>query len=103
MLGHAGVTRVMAMVCLLWVSPLLAGQSANAPTVRPGVRAVAPPPPPVPPATVSRSAEGGVSVRAVRIAQPLQIDGRLEESAYRTVEAITDFIQQEPREGEPAT
>jgi hypothetical protein len=61
------------------------------------------PPPPVPPATVSRGAEGGVSVRAVRLAEPIRIDGRLDEDVYRAIPAISDFIQQDPREGERAT
>ena len=99
MIRQPGVTTLTATLCVLWISPLLAGQAVTAP----GVRAVPPPPPPVPPATVSRSAEGGVTVRAVRIAEPIEVDGRLDESPYGTVEAITDFIQQEPREGEPAT
>ena len=103
MIGQTGVTNLTAVLCVLWFSPLLAGQAVNAPAIRPRPRAVAPPPPPVPPATVSRSAEGGVTVRAVRIFQPLNVDGRLDESFYTTVEAIGDFIQQEPREGELAT
>ena len=57
---------------------------------------------PTPPATVIRTA-GGVTIRAVRIPEPLRIDGRLEETHYSTVPAISDFIQQEPEEGEPAT
>ena len=57
----------------------------------------------MPPATVSRSAEGGVTVRAVRISEPPKLDGRLDEPVYNTVPAISDFIQQEPREGEPPT
>ena len=58
---------------------------------------------PVPPATVVRTPGGGVTVRAVRIAEPLRVDGRLEDSAYSTTPAISDFVQQEPNEGEPAT
>ncbi|MEO5742637.1 MAG: hypothetical protein ABIS29_18780, partial [Vicinamibacterales bacterium] len=58
---------------------------------------------PQPPATVVRTTEGRVTVRAVRIPEPLRLDGRLDESVYTTVPAISDFIQQEPREGEPAT
>jgi hypothetical protein len=42
-------------------------------------------------------------VRAVRLAAPLTLDGRLDESAYETVEAASGFIQQVPLEGEPAS
>jgi hypothetical protein len=82
---------------------MLAGQEGGTPAGRPRLRPVAPPAPPVAPATVSRSAEGGVTIRAVRIVEPLNVDGRLDDGVYTTVPAISDFIQQEPREGEPAT
>ena len=55
------------------------------------------------PAIVERTAPDKVTVRAVRIAAPLKIDGRLDEPVYRAVEPISGFIQQEPHEGEPAT
>jgi hypothetical protein len=61
------------------------------------------PPPPIAPDTVARNVEGGVSVRAVRISEPIKLDGRLDEEVYTQVPAISDFIQQEPYEGEPAT
>ncbi len=35
--------------------------------------------------------------------RPLRIDGRLDEEVYRTIAPISDFIQQEPDEGQPAT
>ncbi len=43
------------------------------------------------------------SVAAHRTATPIQIDGRLDDAAYATVPAITDFVQQEPDEFKPAT
>jgi Domain of unknown function (DUF5916)/Carbohydrate family 9 binding domain-like len=52
---------------------------------------------------VSRSAPDNVTVRAVRLEAPLSIDGRLDEGVYAAVPPISDFIQQEPREGQPAT
>ena len=55
------------------------------------------------PAIVSRTANDNVTVRAVRVAEPLRIDGRLDEDVYAAVESITGFIQQEPHEGQPAT
>jgi hypothetical protein len=55
------------------------------------------------PAIVDRIAADNVTVRTVRVETPLRIDGRLDEEIYGTVQAISDFIQQEPREGEPAT
>jgi hypothetical protein len=43
--------------------------------------------------------ERGVTVRATRIQTPMRIDGRLDEPVYSQIPAITEFIQQEPREG----
>ena len=54
-------------------------------------------------ALVDRSAPDEVTVRAVRLDSPLTLDGRLEEAVYGAIAPITDFIQQEPREGQPAT
>ena len=44
----------------------------------------------------------GLTVRAIRVTEPLRIDGRLDEAFYRT-EPISNFVQVEPAEGEPAT
>ena len=55
------------------------------------------------PEVVARDAEGRVTVRAVRLAEPLVLDGLLQDPVYSQVRAISDFIQQEPHEGEVAT
>lgn len=39
----------------------------------------------------------------MKLSEPLQLDGRLDESLYRETRPISDFIQLEPRNGEPAT
>ena len=54
-------------------------------------------------ATSSRDADGRTTVRAVRLQEPLRLDGSLDESIYATLPPITDFIQTEPRSGEPST
>ena len=61
------------------------------------------PPPPQPPAVVARDAQGRASVRAVRLATGIRLDGVLDEPVYETVPAIGDFIQQMPVEGAPAS
>ena len=60
-------------------------------------------PPPVPPLVVSRTEDGRVTIRAVRIPEGLVIDGRLDEPVYSRVEPISDFIMQEPQDYIPAT
>ena len=61
------------------------------------------PPPPEPPAVFTRDAAGRMTIRAIRLAAPLDIDGTLDEPLYRDVPGLTDFVQIEPIEGAPAT
>ena len=61
------------------------------------------PPPPVPPEVVSRDARGRMTMRAIRLNAPLQLDGRLDEEVYLTVPPVTDLVQQEPDTGAVAT
>lgn len=83
--------------------PAAAQSTPPAPSVDQRRTAIAPvPPSPVPPAVASRNVEGGVSLRASRI-PGLKVDGDLDEDVYSAVPAITDFIQQDPAEGQPAT
>src|SRR4051812_47337294 len=49
------------------------------------------PPPPLAPATVSRDGAGRAIVRAIRLDQPLQVDGRLDESVYEQMQPAADF------------
>jgi hypothetical protein len=61
------------------------------------------PPPPLAPEVVSRDDAGRATVRAIALSEPLHLDGKLDENVYYTVPAISDFLQQVPREGAPAT
>ena len=44
-----------------------------------------------------------VTLHATRLEQPLNIDGRLDDAVYARVPSTTNFIQQVPREHDPAT
>ena len=61
------------------------------------------PPPPVAPDVVARDAAGRLTIRAVRLRAPIAFDGRLDDEIYATVPPLSDFVQQEPQEGAPAT
>ena len=61
------------------------------------------PPPPVAPAVMNRDEAGRTTVRAIRLTERIRLDGELDEPIYGTVLPITDFIQQVPVEGAPAT
>jgi len=68
-----------------------------------GQAAAAPPQADAAQTIVERTANDKVTVRAVRVASPLRIDGRLDDEVYVSVPPISGFIQQEPHEGAPAT
>lgn len=61
------------------------------------------PPAPEAPAVVSRDDRGRATVRAIKLSSPLVVDGRLDEAVYSDVTSVSDFVQQVPREGAPAT
>ena len=58
---------------------------------------------PVPPAVIVRDLDGIATVRATRLAGEFALDGALTEADYTSVPPFTDFVQQEPDEGRPAT
>ncbi len=98
----------LAVACLSILCTLdapVSGQSAPEAPSGASVLGVAidGPPPPVPPAVVSRDAEGRVTIRAIKLTEGIRLDGQLDEQVYHTVPAITGFIQQVPDEGAPAT
>ncbi len=61
------------------------------------------PPPPVAPAVVSRDDAGNATVRAVRLTEPMRVDGVLDEAFYTQVPAIADFVQAVPDNGAAPT
>ena len=86
------------------------GRSPRDAAIRPGAGlAAAPgaaidgPPPPVAPATITRDGAGRATVRAVRVDEPLRIDGVLDEGVYEVVTPVSGFLQQLPVEGAPAS
>ena len=60
------------------------------------------PPIPVLPEVVTRG-ESGVTIRAVRIDRPPQIDGSLDETVYVEIRPVSGFTQVDPRNGAPAS
>ena len=61
------------------------------------------PPPPMAPEVVNRDESGRATVRAIKLTEGIRLDGRLDEAVYSTVPPVTDFIQQMPVDGAPAT
>ncbi len=83
------------------VSPADAQEPVPSPDFR-GI-AIEGPPAPVAPAVVNRDEAGGATIRAVRVAEPLRLDGVLDEAFYATTPSISDFVQTLPVEGAPAS
>ena len=61
------------------------------------------PPPPIAPAVIRRDPQGRATIRAIKLTDGIRLDGQLDEQVYHTVPALTDFVQQAPDEGAPAT
>ncbi len=61
------------------------------------------PPVPVPPEVIARDVSGRITIRAVRVAESMRVDGKLNEAVYAAVPAMSDFVQQEPHEKTAAT
>lgn len=93
-ISRSSVLLVVCFALSLSTASLSAGQSGS------GGGELAPP---VAPAVVARDDSGRVIVRAVRTTETMRVDGRLDESVYTSVTAISDFIQAVPHEGEAAT
>ena len=98
--GRAARTFLALAAALAMATTAQAGQ-----TTAGAVDADAPggPPPPAPPAIIARDAAGRVTLRAVRLEEPLDVDGALDERLYRDSPPASDFIQVLPNEGESAT
>ena len=88
---------------MLLVPCALAAQGGGNANITPtGVR-INGPRAPVPPAVINRDDRGNATVRAIRLSEPIRLDGQLDEAVYQTVPPITGFLQTIPDEGEPAT
>jgi hypothetical protein len=84
----------LAVACI-WAAPSAFAQQAAAIDATLNVS--------VPPAVIVRDADGMATVRATRLDGEFALDGALTEAIYTTVAPFSDFVQQEPQEGQPAT
>jgi hypothetical protein len=96
-------TVVSALAGLAVAAPAAshAGQQPPRKTVVATASAI--PPAPVPPETISRDDAGHATLRAVKLTEPLKLDGILDEEIYEKTPSISGFVQSEPNFGEPST
>lgn len=60
-------------------------------------------PAPIAPETITRDAAGRPTVRAIKLTEPLRLDGKLDEAVYREEQPFGGFIQVVPTPGAPAS
>jgi hypothetical protein len=60
-------------------------------------------PPPEPPESITRDARRRATVRAIKLAEPLRLDGKLDEAVYSTHKPFGGFIQVAPKYGAEST
>ena len=89
-------TRIVALALTLALRPLAAGAQGVDTSSGNVSQAVTT-------STMIRESSGKVTVRAMKLQTPIKFDGVLDDAIYRTMAPYTDFIQQEPNEGKPAT
>ena len=59
-----------------------------------------------PPATITQAPSqntGTRRIQAIRVSEAIKIDGLLDESSWSIAQPATDFLQQQPTEGAPAS
>ena len=102
--ARSGLRSVRPFARLVFVLSLTVPWPAGAQAPRVSVPPVpAGPPAPVAPEVVARDGRGGMTIRSTRLAEPIVVDGKLDDPVYQSVPPVSDFIQQEPHAGEAAT
>jgi Domain of unknown function (DUF5916) len=61
------------------------------------------PVPPIAPETISRDAQGRATIRAIKLSEPLRVDGKLDERIYTDERPFGDLLQVVPRHGQVST
>ena len=89
---------LLVCTCGAWAQPRPQARPSASPST-----STEDPPTPIAPDVISRGDNGRIVVRAVRVSEPLRIDGKLDEQVYSTIPPITDFIQTLPAEGKVST
>jgi hypothetical protein len=90
---------LVSVIGLLTVAIPAAAQDGSAPI---GV-IIDGPAAPVAPATIARDAQGRATMRAIKLSEPLRVDGKLDETLYADEPPFGDLLQVVPRHGEPST
>jgi len=90
------------------IAPALAGALVLSPAITLAAQGFPPfkldgPAPPVAPETITRDSAGKATVRAIRVSEPLRLDGTLDEDVYTANPPFGGFIQVVPKAGAPSS
>jgi hypothetical protein len=96
--GSAFVRTVVLLAALHAPAATAAAQQLHG-----GGIAIDGPPPPVAPETITRDIAGKATVRAIKLSEPLRLDGELDEGVYTTNPPFGGFIQVVPKAGAPSS
>jgi hypothetical protein len=94
----------LLVLALFFLSTMTAAaQQASEPAAAPHVQIIDGPAPPDTPGAMARDAGGKSTIRAIKLTEPLRVDGALDEAVYQTVPGFGGMLQTSPRYGEPST
>src|SRR5258708_5519430 len=93
------VKRFRALMFALSMTLFAAATQAQQPSTRVNPQATSSPSP----TPLSQDRKGLRRIHAIRTADPIKIDGLLDEPAWSLAQPATDFLQQQPTEGAPAS
>lgn len=87
----------------MWAAAAQAQPAAQSPETAPAPIVIDGSPPPVPPAMITRDDRNRPTVRAIKLSEPLTLDGRLDEPVYQENEPFGGFVQVVPDFDAPAS
>src|SRR6266436_6688586 len=93
------VKRFRALMFVLSIALFSVAAQAQQPSTTLNPQSTTSPSPP----PLSQDSKGPRRVHTIRTTDPIKIDGTLDEPSWSQVEPATDFRQQQPDEGAPAS
>ncbi len=97
------VAVVALFVVVLLVARVAAAGQAGPGNGAPNARPIDGSPRPTPPEVITRDAAGRPTIRAIKLTEPLRLDGKLDEAVYQTERPFGGFVQVAPKAGAPST